>query len=145
MIEMDKDNIIYASFCGTGKSYLCNKFPKKCIEFECWKYTEGDFPHNYVEEIKKQIGKKKVIFISTNPIVLKELHEFGLSIVLVYPKNNLKKLYLERFVNRDSSEEFIDTLNKNWDNWINELKRQAYCNHLVLSDGQYLEDVLIIK
>ncbi len=133
---------VYASFCGTGKSYLCKKFPKKCIEFECWEYDEGNFPHNYIKDIKLKIGKVEHIFISTNPVVLKQLHKLGISITLIYPKNNLKEKYIKRFKKRGSSKHFINRLNNSWDNWLDELKEQDYCQHIVLNDGQYLENLL---
>lgn len=138
-------NTIYASFCGTGKSYLCDKFTKKCIEFECWKYTDGNFPHNYIKDIKAKIGKVKYIFISTNPVVLKQLYKLDISITLIYPKNNLKEKYIKRFIKRGSHKDFIDMLNNNWDKWINELKEQDYCRHIVLNDNQYLEDIVNLK
>jgi len=31
---------------------------------------------------------------------------------------------------------------KHWHLWINELKEQTYCKHIVLEKGQYLQDVL---
>jgi thioesterase domain-containing protein len=31
---------------------------------------------------------------------------------------------------------------KYWNPWINELKEQLYCNHIVLEKNQYLQDVL---
>ncbi len=133
---------VYASFCGTGKTYLCKKFPKKCIEFECWKYTDGDFPQNYIKDIRAKMGKSKYIFISTNPVVLKQLNKLGISIILIYPKNNLKKKYIKGFKSRGSSKDFINMLDKNWDKWLDELKKQDYCKHIVLNDGQYLENLL---
>ncbi len=133
---------IYASFCGTGKTYLCGKSPKKYVELECWKYTSGNFPHNYVNDIEAKIEKTDYLFISTNPVVLKQLHKLGIQITLIYPKNNLKNKYMKKFKARGSSGGFIDTLNLHWDAWIDELKEQNYCNHVVLSDGQYLEEYI---
>lgn len=31
---------------------------------------------------------------------------------------------------------------KYWDPWLNELKEQKYCNHIILNEGQYLSDIL---
>ena len=42
----------------------------------------------------------------------------------------------------DSSYDFIGTFMKHWHMWIDELKEQSYCNHIVLDSGQYLMDVI---
>jgi hypothetical protein len=49
---------------------------------------------------------------------------------------------LDRYIERDSPYDFIGTFMKHWDIWINELKEQKYCKHIVLKKGQYLQDIL---
>lgn len=129
---------IYASFCGTGKSYLCDE---NHIEFECWKYQDGDFPNNYVNDIKSQIGKVPYIFISTNPVGLKRLIEDEIEVNLVYPNIELKEEYINRYKERGSTEDFIDMLDNNWYDWIYELHEQN-CNKIELDSGIYLSDIL---
>lgn len=131
-----------AAFCGVGKSYLCDNFPNDYMEIECWEYRSGDFPKNYVNDIIESIGKTKYIFVSSDPVVLKELNRRGIQINLYYPENKLKYEYLERFIARESSFDFIGVIMVNWDNWINQLKEQDYCNSTILHGGQYLSDVL---
>ncbi len=131
-----------AAFCGTGKSSLCKKFPDTCIEFECWEYQSGDFPDNYIRDIVSMIGKIKYIFISTNPIVLKQLNCLGYNIDLFYPDNKLKSEYFKRFANRNDHIDFIITMNIYWDMWLNELKEQNYSYHTVLKSEEHLEDVI---
>lgn len=128
--------MIYAAFCGTGKSYLATTFTNDYIEFECWKYQGSDFPNNYIREI---ISKEaKYIFISTNPVVLRELNKLGYEIQLCYPKNELKEEYFKRYVERGSSSDFLEMLDVNWDKWLDELKGETYCNHIVLDKNEYL-------
>ena len=139
---MTKKINIYAAFCGTGKSYMCCNSQLNCKEFECWKYVNDDFPNNYIEDIIKNVGEYDFLFISTNPIVLKKLHDKGFSINLIYPDESLKQEYFERFMNRNSSIDFLTTLDNFWHEWISELKRQGYCKHYVLSKGEYITDIL---
>lgn len=134
---------VCAAFCGTGKTYLCNKFTDKYMEFECWKYTTSDFPLNYINDIKSKIKKINYIFISTNPVVLKELYKQKIKVNLIYPDINLKNEYLLRFVKRGSHSDFIKTLDKYWDDWINELNKQNYCKQTVLKSGEYLQNVIL--
>lgn len=46
-----KETLVITAFCGCGKTFLCNKHPKKYKELECWEYRKGNFPTNYVEEL----------------------------------------------------------------------------------------------
>ena len=131
---------ICAAFCGTGKTFICEKTDTKAIEIEYWKY-EG-LQKEYIRDIKKNIGKVKYIFISTDPEGLKLLHKKGFEITLVYPKNELRSEYLDRYIERDSPHDFIGPFMKYWHIWINELKEQTYCKHIVLDSGQYLQDIL---
>jgi len=136
------NTIIVSAFCGTGKTHLCNDFNINYIEFECWKYENDNFPTNYIEDIKSQIGKVDYIFISTNPVVLKELNKLGIEITLVYPKLKLRKEYLKRYEDRGSTNNFIKMIDDNWYDWLYELHEQSYCNHIELSSDEYLSNVL---
>lgn len=137
-----KHTILYSAFCGTGKTYVCNQ-NNTAIEIEYWKYKDKGLQKEYIEDIKKQIGKVDYIFISTDPDGLQLLHKHGYSIILVYPENELRNEYLDRFIERDSPYDFIGTFMKHWNLWINELKEQKYCKHIILKSGEYLQDVLI--
>ncbi len=138
-------NQIIAAFCGTGKSYLCNAFPDKCVEIEDWVYRKGDFPRNYIRDIRLSVmGNYEYIFISTDPLVLRQLNEHGMHIKLVYPKNELKSDYFKRFAERHGGNhiDFLTAINKYWGFWLDELKEQDYCEHFVLSKDEYLENII---
>ena len=130
--------IVVSAFCGTGKTYICKNSDKKFIEYECWKYNDGNFPKNYIDDIKSSLGKVDVIFISTNSVVLNKLISIGIKIILVYPQIGLKHIYLDRYKNRGSSSDFISMISKNWDKWINELSNIECDRHIQLKDGQYI-------
>ena len=133
---------IIAAFCGTGKTYLCQKYGKKFIEFECWRYqNKQGFPHNIVNHIISVNSCISGILISTNPVVLNKLPTEN-NVVLVYPEISLKDEYIKRFVKRGSSKDFILTLSKYWKPWILEARRNSQTRHIVLKSGQYLESVL---
>ena len=134
--------LLCAAFCGVGKSYLCKLNPKKYKEIECWKFRTGDFPTNYIKEVKELIGTVEYLFISSDPIILKQLNKEGIEILLVYPENSLKEEYMKRYCERNSSYDFIGVLYKHWDEWLNALKEQTYCKHIVLKSGEHLQDIL---
>lgn len=128
---------IYSAFCGTGKSYLSKEL-ENSIEIECWKYEDISFPKNIIADIKQQIGKKEYIFISTNPIVLKELYKDNIKFILIYPDIKLKREYMKRYIDRGSSNDFIKTLDTNWDMWIEELSKLNY-DKIVLNENEFIK------
>lgn len=136
------DTLLCAAFCGAGKTYICEKTDIKAVEIEYWKYKEKGLFKEYIEDVKKYFGKVDYIFIATEPDGMKLIHNEGFEITLVYPKNELRNEYLDRYIDRDSPYDFIGTFMKHWNIWINELKEQKYCKHIVLESGQYLQDVL---
>ncbi len=139
---MKSTTTVCASFCGTGKTYLCEKYPDKYIELECWKYGAINFPKNYIEDIKSKIGRIEYIFISTNPIVLRQLYKEGVPVKLFYPENNLKNEYLKRYIKRGSVTDFTEMLSKHWHGWIDELKEQKHCEQIVLKSGEHIQSAL---
>ena len=136
---------LYAAFCGTGKTYLCEQTDINAIEIEYWKYKDKGLEKKYIKDIKKQIRNTDYIFISTEPDGLKLLQKHGFDIILVYPENELRNEYLDRYIARDSPSDFIGVFMKYWNNWLNELKEQDYCKHKVLKSGEYLQNILTTK
>jgi hypothetical protein len=133
---------IIAAWCGTGKSFICEKTNIKAIEIEFWKYNDSQ---KYISDVNEYFNKVNYIFISTDPKGLELLHNEGFNITLAYPKNELRNEYLDRYINRDNPYDFIGTFMKHWDIWINELKEIKFCNHIVLESNQYLLDVIFNK
>lgn len=134
--------MLCAAFPGSGKTFICENTNIKAVEVEYWKYKYGR-RKEYVADIRKHLGTVDYIFIATDPEGLELLREEGLAITLVYPKKELRGEYLDRYIKRDSPHDFIGAFMKHWDAWIDELKEQTRCRHIVLDKGQYLRDVLI--
>lgn len=67
---------------------------------------------------------------------------YGIFFNLVYPSSEIKEEYIERYRVRGNNDAFVKLLTVNYDSWINELKSQSGCNHIQLTSGQYLLDVL---
>ena len=140
---MNKDTILCASFPGTGKTYICENTNIKSIEVEYWKYKDKGHQKEYISDVKKHFGNVDYIFISTDPEGLRLLNKEGYDILLVYPENHLRNEYLDRYILRDSSPDFIGTFMKYWNVWIDELKEQKYCKkHITLKSNEYLQDVI---
>jgi len=134
--------VFCAAWCGTDKTHICEKSNINCIEIEYWKYKDDGLQKEYLHDIKSQIGKVDYIFISTDPDGLELLNKEGYYITLVYPENDLRNEYLDRYIDRDSPYDFIGTFMKHWNIWLDQLKEQTYCKHIILKKGQYLQDIL---
>ena len=130
--------IIISAFPGTGKTYFYEKYKNSDIKvldsdssnFSWIKDENGnntternpDFPQNYINHIKENIGKVDIIFVSSHDIVRQSLYDNGIKYIVAYPDNDCKDEYLERYRNRGNTEEFINMMNKNWDKFINGMK-----------------------
>jgi hypothetical protein len=80
--------------------------------------------------------------ISSHKEVRDALVENGIFFTLVYPEPSIKEEYIQRYIDRGSSESFVNLLTSNWENWISELEEQRGCDKIKLKEGQYLSDVI---
>lgn len=53
MNKTNKNGILCAAFCGTGKTYICEKTDIKAIEIEYWKYKEKGLQKGTAVKCKK--------------------------------------------------------------------------------------------
>ena len=71
----------------------------------------------------------------------------GIPFVLVYPNRELKDEYIQRYKERGNNDAFVDLLEKNWDNWMDEMdsmnpQEGQSLYKIKLGPGQYLTDVI---
>lgn len=107
------------------------------------KVKNPEFPNNYIEHIKNNIGKVDYIFVSTHKEVRDALKEAGVSFILVFPEKDLKAEWIGRCFLRGSDEKFCNLIAQNWDNWIKEMEEESkYCDFYKLKHGEYLSDAI---
>lgn len=140
-------SMLVSAFPGTGKSHYCNQsgldnYPGWATDSDSSMFDKARFPDNYIEHIKRHIGKCCRIFISSHKEVREALVANGLPFTLVYPHVSLKQEYLERYKQRGSSQAFIDLIYNNWEAWLTELKEQKGCFHLELQKGEFLSNMM---
>jgi hypothetical protein len=140
------DTMLISAFPGCGKSHLFrNNKEIDIIDSDSSTFDKSDFPSNYIEHIKENIGKRDVILISSHKEVRDALVEEGLDFLLVYPKSTIKEEYIQRYIERGNDEKFVELLEKNWDMWLDELEDQKMCSKLLLNEGEYLSDVISLE
>ncbi len=143
------DTKIISAFPGTGKSYFHQNTGLQTLDSDSSTYSwvskgvrNPDFPNNYISHIRDNIGSADVILVSSHKEVRDALVNGDIHYTLAYPDRSLKDEYVERFRQRGSPDTFVELVSTNWDNWISELEAQKSCDHIRLSKGQYLSDVL---
>ena len=131
---------LISAFPGTGKSYFYNNSDLNVLDSDSSTFDKSNFPQNYIKHIKDNIGKVDVILISSHKDVRDALVENNIKFTLVYPEKSLKDEYLKRYKERGNDDKFIQLLESNWENWMNELNNQKGCNHIILQSGEYISD-----
>lgn len=140
---------IISAFPGTGKSTYHKNHPDTTLDSDSsnfsWIVVNGEkvrnpeFPTNYIEHIKSNIGKYEFIFVSSHKEVREALKNNCLFFYLIYPSERHKGIYIKRYKERGNQESFIEILDKNWDNWIRECHFETYgCSNIQMYGG-YLE------
>jgi hypothetical protein len=147
--------IIVSAFPGCGKSY-CFQHGKSLIthdsdssDFHFIKKTREpnpEWPDNYIKHIMrlKSRGYYDVVFVSSHAEIRKALKKAGLRYLLVYPENDCKSEYLQRYRNRGSSAAFVERLETNWQDWLQSC-RDDDAAKLVLSRGVFLTEECLIS
>ena len=162
------DTKIFSVFPASGKTYMCenqNDWNLKILDSDSsqfsWKYEEDEwtervirvrnpeFPNNYIEHIKNNIGKYDYIFVSSHKEVRNALDEAGIEFTIVFPEYKCKEEWFGRCCIREIEGRNgfnSTTLLSNWDKWWYDC---AECgenhSHIVLRPTEHLSDRLWIK
>lgn len=142
--------IVISAFPGTGKTFLFNNFEMVMLDSDSSKFSHTsdgiapnpDFPLNYVEHIRSQIGKTDLIMVSTHKVVREALTKAKIPFSLIFPERENKEEYLGRYRMRGSPTGLIEILDKNWDTFLDELEGQKCFKKIRLGAGMFLSDVL---
>lgn len=142
---------IISGFPAVGKSVLTKSSHLAVLDSDSSLFSwlkEGerhpDFPHNYIQHIKDNIGKVDYILVSSHNIVRNALRENNIEFSLVYPDINLKNEYLERYKLRGNDEKFISFIDSNWNNFIVDIEKETFPKLIKLKHGQFLSSILEI-
>lgn len=155
-----KETMIISGFPGVGKTeYFKNqeRNGKTCLDSDSshfsWVKDENgsntkernpEFPMNYINHIKDNIGKVDIIFVSSHDVVRKALKEANIRYILVYPEIGAKEEYIRRYKGRGNNESFIKFIADHWDEFINDMKSEAFPYKLELTGCQYLSSTGVV-
>lgn len=108
------------------------------------KVRNPDFPNNYIQHIKENIGKYDCIFVSSHASVREALDKEGIDFTIVYPEQSCKAEWVGRCFIREKSGESgcsAEAMYKNWEQWTSDCF-MAGIDHeeIVLRPREYLSD-----
>lgn len=143
-----KNTKVISGFPGVGKSVLFRSDGYNSLDSDSSMFSwieEGvrhpDFPNNYMNHIKENIGKVDYIFVSSHDIVRDALKENNIEYILVYPSIDLKDEYIKRYTDRGNNEGFINFIGANWDKFITDIEKETFPKLIELGSHEYLSDV----
>lgn len=152
LTKLEKTKIISA-FPACGKTYMFNNSELSIIdsdssEFSWLKDKNGNntkernpnFPNNYIEHIKKNLGEVDIIFISSHEVVRKAMVDNDINYTLIYPSIELNEEWIKRFVDRGNDDSFIMFISNNWETFINDIEQETYPNKIKLNSNEYISD-----
>jgi hypothetical protein len=137
---------IISAFPGTGKSYFYNENKETTIdsdssEFSWVKDEQGNntkernpnFPQNYIDHIKENIGKYEFIFVSSHKEVRDALKYNCIFFYLVYPADRRKEEFIKRYIDRGSPSGFVKLIENKWEEWLKECEFETYgCSNVIM-------------
>ncbi len=123
--------------------YTCvdqNGNPIGCVR----KVRNPNFPQNYIDHIKENIGKVDYIFVSSHDLVRNALDIEGIDFTIVYPEHRCKEEWIGRcFVREMQGEDGCraEVMYDNFDDWVMDCFKTGI-NHdeIVLKAQEYLSD-----
>lgn len=158
-----KNTKVIAAFPACGKTFYFNNIEGNTIVLDSdsskfswveiddgnngWRRERNpDFPKNYIDHIKENIGEADYIFVSTHEVVRKALTEAEIDFSIVFPKQSLKEEWIGRCFLRGSNEEFCQMIADQWDYWILQMEEEVVINnrnHYRLAHGEHLSDAIV--
>ena len=139
--------VIIRGFAGIGKTGWIEHTPyyvgKKIFDLSSSFFRKNlGWEKVYCDIAINLANKYDYVFISTHNMVIDEMLSRGEKFYIVYPKQYCKDEYIERFIKRGNSKEYISKFIKNWDIFIKMLDDVKSDYKINLRAGQYLSDVI---
>lgn len=154
-----KNTRIISAFPGCGKTYCFNKYNgsgMKILDSDSsnfsWikdengnntKERNPEFPNNYINHIKENIGKVDIIFVSSHKVVRDALKDNDIKYILVYPILASKIQFINRYKGRGNDENFINFISSNWENFIEEMQQEEYPDKVIIGGRVSLDDLIV--
>lgn len=111
--------MIICGFPGTGKSTMA-KF-SRWVDLESTPFSRRGQWLLYAEVAKHMSDNGYTVMVSTHKEMLDALEQIETPYTVVVPNVNDFNAYISRYKQRGNTEEFIQKISSNWNNWITEI------------------------
>ena len=115
-----------------------NQFKQQIISVD-----NPDFPNNFIQYIKENIGKVDVIFVDSDIRIRQWLNEAKIKFVTVYPWSSCLQEWIGRMYLCDHSDTIIRYRINGWHNEVLKNKEPLGDYLIRLSHGKYIDEKLI--
>lgn len=107
---------------------------------ELIKVRNPDFPKNYIEHIKENLGNVDIIFVSSHLQVRQAMEEAGIKYCTVYPKKEMLNEWVGRMYRRGNDANFIKFQIDNWDKFVNSVDSEPHGRKIYrLGNNEYID------
>lgn len=114
------------------------------IKDELIKVRNPDFPNNYIEHIKENIGKVDIIFVSSHLQVREALTNAGIRFCTVYPKKKMLNEWVGRMYRRGNDQKFINFQIEHWDEFVGNISNEPHGFDVFrLGNNEYIDAYFI--
>ena len=153
-----KNTLVVSAFPACGKTVTYNKYKDSKIildsdssEFSWIKDEFGNntkernpnFPNNYIQHIKDNLGKTDIIFVSSHLNVRQAMKDNDINYITIYPSKECRLEWVGRMYLRGNDANFISFINDNWDNFMFDIKNEPHGTQLwFLEHNKCIEDCL---
>lgn len=111
--------MIICGFPGTGKSTMA-KF-SRWVDLESTPFRRRGQWLLYAEVAKHMSDNGYTVMVSTHKEMIDALERIETPYTVVVPNVNDFNAYISRYKQRGNTEEFIQKISSNWNNWITEI------------------------
>lgn len=139
--------MIIAGFPGIGKTSSARLSPHHIKDLDSSTFSKTQdgtvnlsFPANYVAAMVQ--CSEPVILISSHRLVRDTLRIHSIAYTLVFPLRECRDEYRVRYEQRGSSLSLIETIEQNWDAWIDECEAETFPTKIRLGSRQFLSDAI---
>ena len=113
------------------------------IKDDLIKERDPNFPNNYIQHIKDNIGKVDTIFVSSHAVVRYAMQCAGIKYITVYPDEDCLNEWIGRMYRRGNDKSFIDLQIKMWDVFMGRINNEPYGIELRrLKHDEYLDSIM---
>lgn len=157
--------IVIAGHAGVGKSCLARKYdnildfdhlfykyvyPEKILKNTSFEQLKGmnqnrtinsSWPQNYIDELAEKNKEYKIILIPASLEILDYLDEINFEYILCYPTIESKPIYMKRYMERGTNQEWVEKMNRNFEDAIRSFDAKKV-EKIILQSDETLEDKL---